>query len=154
MKCIDKPILVYTGDDDSEYIDKLFETIREEIKAALGNRYIYGHDAQDVYDAAVEAEQWCSNHGLRVKDRTGMIVVDVRRKTRESKSYDYLPSVSMVKLVRKTKGWYLVGVGWDEKFPSYEGWSRYHLTPEQDKIVRDYLFYQYTVQITKAEVGE
>ena len=152
MNTLNKPILVYGGAHDTGTTER-FDAIRAAMREALGKemyvQYLHGHSAADVFSAAIAAERWCEAHGLRVKDRAGMYVVDTSSKQRLPSKYHHKRTVTDVKLVRKTRGWYLVGAGRDELWPSEKGGTIYCLTPAQDARVKKWLAAQYAVQAEK-----
>ena len=117
MNTLQKPILFYRGGNDSGTTER-FDAIRAAMREALGKEYAHGHSAGDVFEAAGDAERWCEAHGLRVKDRAGMIVINTS-------------GVTDVKLVRKARGWYLVAAGRDELWPSEKGGTVYCLPPRR-----------------------
>ena len=153
MNTITKPILVYRGGNDSGTTER-FDAIRAAMREALGKEYAHGHSAGDVFEAAGDAERWCEARGLRVKDRAGMYLVDTSSKEKLRAKYNHKRIVTDVKLVRKTRGWYLVGAGRDELWPSEKGGTIYCLTPAQDARVKEWLWRQYDVQAPKAEGEE
>lgn len=148
MNTLQKPILVYRGGNDNGTTER-FDAIRAAMREALGKEYAHGHSAGDVFEAAGDAERWCEAHGLRVKDRPGMIVIDTSSKERKPGKYNHQRIVTKIQLVRRTRGWYLVGVDKDELWPSQQGWTNYFLTPAQDARVKEWLWRQYAVQAEK-----
>ena len=148
MNTLKKPILVYAGGHDTGTTER-FDAIRDALREVLGNEYKHGHSAGDVFSAAVIAERWCEAHGLRVKDRPGMIVIDTSSKGKFPAKYNHKRIVTVVKLVRKARGWYLVAAGRDELWPSEKGGTVYCLTPAQDARVKEWLSAQYAVQPEK-----
>ena len=153
MNTLKKPILVYRGGNDSGTTDR-FDAIRDAMNEVFCYRYAHGHSAGDVFSAAIAAERWCAEHGLRVKDRAGMIVIDTSSKGKLPAKYNHKRIVTDVKLVRKARGWYLVAAGRDELWPSEKGGTGYWLTPAQDQRVKEWLWRQYAVQAPKAEGEE
>ena len=135
MNTLKKPLLVYAGGIDTataERFDSIRAAIRDAMRDALGGKeYAHGHTAGDVFSAAVRAERWCEAHGLRVKDRAGMIVIDTSSKGKFPAKYNHKPIVTDVKLVRKARGWYLVAAGRDELWPSEKGGTVYCLPPRK-----------------------
>ena len=148
MNTLKKPILVYAGGHDTGTTER-FDAIRDALREVLGTEYKHGHSAGDVFSAAVRAERWCEAHGLRVKDRAGMYLVDTSSKEKLPAKYNHKRIVTDVKLVRKTRGWYLDDVGRDELWPSEKGCTNYYLTPAQDARVKEWLRRQYCVQAEK-----
>ena len=148
MNTLQKPILVYRGGNDNGTTER-FDAIRAAMREALGKEYAHGHSAGDVFEAAGDAERWCEAHGLRVKDRAGMYLIDTSSKGKFPAKYNHKPIVTDVKLVRKTRGWYLDDVGRDELWPSEKGCTNYYLTPAQDARVKEWLRRQYCVQAEK-----
>ena len=144
MNTLQKPILVYRGGNDNGATER-FDAIRAAMREALGKEYAHGHSAGDVFEAAGDAERWCEAHGLRVKDRAGMIVIDTSSKGKFPAKYNHKRIVTKIQLVRRTRGWYLVGVDKDELWPSQQGWMNYFLTPAQDACVKEWLRRQYCV---------
>ena len=149
MNTIKKPILVHRGRIDLGTTER-YAAIRDAMREALGKAdYAHGHSAAEVFSAAIAAERWCESRGLRVKDRPGMIVIDTSSKERKPGKYNHQRIVTKIQLVRRTRGWYLVGVDKDELWPSQQGWTNYFLTPAQDARVKEWLWRQYAVQAEK-----
>ena len=148
MNTLKKPILVYAGENDTGTGER-YEAIRELIIKELGTPYTHGHGGSEVFCAAVRAERWCEAHGLRVKDRAGMYLVDTSSKERLPAKYSHQRLVTMMQLVRKARGWYLVDVGKDVLWPNQTGSTTYRLTPAQDARVKEWLRRQYCVQAEK-----
>ena len=152
MNTLKKPILVYAGAHDTGTTGR-FDAIRDAMHDALGKDYAHGHSAGDVFSVAIASERWCGARGLRVKDRVGLLVVDTSSKERMPTCYGWRRKVTVVTLLRRTRGWYLVSVGTAELSPSEKGGRNFHLTPAQDARVKKWLAAQYAVQAPKAEKG-
>ena len=153
MNTLKKPLLVYAGGIDTataERFDSIRAAIRDAMRDALGGKeYAHGHTAGDVFSAAVAAERWCEAHGLRAKDRAGMMLIDTSSKQRLPAKYNHQRLVTIMQFARRTRGWYLVGVGTDRIWPSEKGGTVYCLTPAQDARVKEWLSAQYAVQPEK-----
>lgn len=148
MKTINKSILVFRGGDDVPNKERL-DAIRHALHEPFVRDYTHGHSAMEVFGIAAIAERWCESRGLRVKDRPGMIVIDTSSKRPFPARYNSMRAVSSIKIVRKTRGWYLVGVSRDEMWQVQQVWTNYYLTPMQDDIVKEWLRRQYAVQAEK-----
>lgn len=148
MKIINKPILVFRGGNDVPNKDRL-DAILHALHEPFARDYTHGHSAMEVFGIAAIAERWCESRGLRVKERPGMIVIDTSSKRPFPARYNSKRSVSVIKIVRKTRGWYLVGVGRDEMWQVQQIWTNYYLTPAQDERVKEWLWRQYAVQDDK-----
>ena len=142
MAIIKKPILIYSRGDTAT-LERL-----SKIRAEMRTIPIRG-DAKFIFRVAINAERWCESRGLRVKERPGMIVIDTSSKRPFPARYNSKRSVSVIKIVRKTRGWYLVGVSRDEMWQVQQIWTNYYLTPAQDERVKEWLWRQYAVQAEK-----
>ena len=128
MAIIKKPILIYSRGDTAT--PERLSKIRAEMRTIRG-------DAKFIFRVAMSAERWCEEHGLLVKDRFGVKVVNVSNR----KS---IPLV--IKLVRKTRGWYLVEISHGYLWSGQEEGNTYYLTSVQDVIVKSWLSEQYIVR--------
>lgn len=130
MAIIKKPILIYSRGDTAT-LERL-----SKIRAEMRTIPIRG-DAKFIFRVAINAERWCEERGLRVMDRFGIEVVNVSNR----KSIPLL-----IKLVRKTKGWYLVEISHGDIWTCQEEGSIYYLNPAQDDKVKSWLSEQYIVR--------
>ena len=147
MNPLKKPILVLCGEDDTRNYNSIVSALYYNVDC---DSSAYIRLSSFVYRVAEGAERWCAEHGLRVKDRPGMIVIDTSAMEELPKEYNHKCLVMEVSLVRKTRGWYLVGLRKYELSPNESGGRVYWVTPAQDARVKAWLSAQYAAVAPKA----
>lgn len=147
MSKLKNPIFVYGGVNKCGCSECLynysFSLTNDAIVKTLGNKYARRFWADEIYKVAVDAETWCDQYGLRIKDRIGMLLVHtcggkgVHRKV-------------TVCLKRRVRGWYLTAVDADSDGDG----PHLYLTAAQDSKVKAYLSKQYSMQKSDTQVAE
>lgn len=128
--------------------------IEDALKAANGSAAAHTFTrAQEIMDLAEDAENRLSALNIPIKSRAGA-EYHATSGTKLPNAYARTILRSHVRLIRRSGGWYLLGVGRVEDYPTASPAAYLHLTDEQDAIAVAKFRAGYTVlPAHRAEAG-